>query len=679
MKNGNKDINFTNFQDLNLNSFTNNYKPILDVFEESDEEKKNYSVGWDDDFISLKRVNESTEIENSIDHLDHYYTDSLGFDEEDSEDLPFLSTSSVLDSVRSLGTFPNQKRKQLKDIETDTSMSLEISDLNSPSLTDYEYLNFQRKKEIKKNKKILNKKKNKNRTIIHSDSNSFSLRDSKTEIKSSHISKIGKTNTWFNNNSNSHTKIVPNNFPKRNPNKQLDFNLNNNSKGNNSNTNQKQGVSIVQLQNYFLDFDLDLLKKVIEKGQLSELLSKEKEKQEKEKNEKTEKVEEREKERERVIKIEKTNGLGEIPNFTRNRKNNEGKNNKKKKKNKHRNNKHRNKKSQGLMKQKKKVYTEKINFNKFQEELEPSEVLEIYIKDKSDRKKAQLPNFSSSLKVENKPEIIDLKGMSKINSGDNDNGNGNGNYNYNFDTSQSIVLNKSKFSQAINKKKSQKFEKRKRNRPASSSSSPSTSDSEPNNNTNQSSGRLVYYKNKTETGINPNNDNDNLNHNHNHNNDNSDNYIDSNFHSNYVSPSITNSISRSNLRMRNSTRQPKTKPPKKNKRKKTRKMSSNEIDWQRKTWRFVFGRKKGVKILKKKRKKRQQRLNTPKHAKSIFEKWFLEHLDDPQGPYMDKETRTQLSQITSIPELQVQRWFGQRRRSQRLRWLKGEAPKPNWI
>ncbi|KAJ3451548.1 homeobox protein meis2 [Anaeramoeba flamelloides] len=657
MTEGENDINFTNFQDLNINSFTNNCKPILDVFEESEEETKNYSVGWDDDLVSLHRVHDYTEIENSIDQLDHYYTDSVGFDDEDSEDLPFLSTSSVLDSVRSLGTFPNLKSKQLKDIETDTSVSLEISDLNSPSLTDYEYLNFQREKEKKKNKKIHKKKKYKNKTIIYSNSNSFSLRNSKTEINSSHISKINKTNTSFNNNSNSNTKINPNNFTttntntNTNTNKQIDFNLNlkNNSKRNDPNTDQNQQtqipnhnnrITIGQLQDYFLDFDLSLLKKVIEKGQLSELLSKEQEKEKEKEKEKEMKKEMGDKRRmvqtDRETQKKKISNHTELTNKQKNKPNEV-----------------QNQKNKRLMQQNKQIYNETIHFNKFQEELEPSQVLEIYIKDKYDRQKTQLNNFSSSLKVENKPERRDQQALRKMNL--------NYNYNLDLDSIRPIVLSNNQLSQMKTKKTTNKFEKRKRNHPASSSSS--TSDSEPNNSTSQSNGKGSFYQGKREKVPNQNNDN----------------YIDSNFHSNYVSPSITNSISRSNLRMRNSTRRPKAKPPKRNKRKKTRKIRSNEIDWQRKTWRFVFGRKKGVKILKKKRKKRQQRLNTPKHAKSIFEKWFLDHLDDPQGPYMDKETRTQLSQITAIPELQVQRWFGQRRRSQRLRWLKGEAPKPNWI
>eukprot|EP01155_Anaeramoeba_flamelloides_P030355 Anaeramoba_flamelloidesa86574_22.p1 GENE.a86574_22~~a86574_22.p1 ORF type:complete len:118 (-),score=20.07 a86574_22:520-873(-) len=109
------------------------------------------------------------------------------------------------------------------------------------------------------------------------------------------------------------------------------------------------------------------------------------------------------------------------------------------------------------------------------------------------------------------------------------------------------------------------------------------------------------------------------------------------------------------------------------------KIHANEVDWQRKTWQFVFGPKKRLTILKKQRKSRSERLRTSDEAKSIFENWFLEHINDTSGPYPCKETRKWMTEKTGIPQLQIQRWYGQRRRLQRIRWENKQAPKPNWI
>ncbi|KAJ3443704.1 homeobox protein extradenticle [Anaeramoeba flamelloides] len=105
---------------------------------------------------------------------------------------------------------------------------------------------------------------------------------------------------------------------------------------------------------------------------------------------------------------------------------------------------------------------------------------------------------------------------------------------------------------------------------------------------------------------------------------------------------------------------------------------AREIDWQRKTFKI---KKIGTKvlILKRKRKPRSQRLYTSRYGKRVLERWFLRHLKDMGGPYPSKRQRKALSRRADIPQLQVQRWFGQRRRVQRLRWENDEAPKPNWI
>ncbi|KAJ3436188.1 homeobox protein pknox2 [Anaeramoeba flamelloides] len=104
---------------------------------------------------------------------------------------------------------------------------------------------------------------------------------------------------------------------------------------------------------------------------------------------------------------------------------------------------------------------------------------------------------------------------------------------------------------------------------------------------------------------------------------------------------------------------------------------AHKIDWQRKTFKI---KKVGTKvtIYKKRRKSRSQRLYTSKYGKKVLERWFFKHLYDNRGPYPNKRQRKKLSRIVEIPPLQVQRWFGQRRRLQRLRWEKGEAPKPKW-
>ncbi|KAJ3444946.1 homeobox protein transcription factor [Anaeramoeba flamelloides] len=100
--------------------------------------------------------------------------------------------------------------------------------------------------------------------------------------------------------------------------------------------------------------------------------------------------------------------------------------------------------------------------------------------------------------------------------------------------------------------------------------------------------------------------------------------------------------------------------------------------WNRKTFKVLYGDKKRVKILKIKRK-RNKKLNITENTKEILENWFLRHYYDQQGPYPNRISRSILATKTNTPELQVQRWFGQRRRIEKKRWQNGEIQKPIWI
>ncbi|KAJ6235843.1 hypothetical protein M0813_28403 [Anaeramoeba flamelloides] len=83
--------------------------------------------------------------------------------------------------------------------------------------------------------------------------------------------------------------------------------------------------------------------------------------------------------------------------------------------------------------------------------------------------------------------------------------------------------------------------------------------------------------------------------------------------------------------------------------------------------------------LKLKRRRRSKRLRTTDFAKEIFEEWFQQHYQTKEGPYPEKETRLLLAEKTQIPELQVQRWFGQRRRMEKAKFKNNEIPKPHWL
>ncbi|KAJ3429299.1 pre-b-cell leukemia transcription factor [Anaeramoeba flamelloides] len=106
--------------------------------------------------------------------------------------------------------------------------------------------------------------------------------------------------------------------------------------------------------------------------------------------------------------------------------------------------------------------------------------------------------------------------------------------------------------------------------------------------------------------------------------------------------------------------------------------SPTKIDWQRKTYKIE---KVGTKVIiwKKKRKTRSQRLYTSDFGKKILEKWFYKNQSNSSGPYPSKKQRKLLSRKANIPPLQVQRWFGQRRRLERIKWENGITAKPSWI
>ncbi|KAJ3447611.1 homeobox protein hhex [Anaeramoeba flamelloides] len=80
-----------------------------------------------------------------------------------------------------------------------------------------------------------------------------------------------------------------------------------------------------------------------------------------------------------------------------------------------------------------------------------------------------------------------------------------------------------------------------------------------------------------------------------------------------------------------------------------------------------------------KRRRRCKRLRTTELAKNIFEKWFQDHYNDEGGPYPSKEIRLVLAEKSQIPELQVQRWFGQRRRIEKDKFKNSEIGKPKWV
>ncbi|KAJ3445438.1 hypothetical protein M0812_11312 [Anaeramoeba flamelloides] len=106
--------------------------------------------------------------------------------------------------------------------------------------------------------------------------------------------------------------------------------------------------------------------------------------------------------------------------------------------------------------------------------------------------------------------------------------------------------------------------------------------------------------------------------------------------------------------------------------------SLGQENWTRKRFLIVPGERKRVRILKKKKKKRSKRLKIGQFAKNYLEQWFQENYNTQRGPYPDRNTRYKMSKVTGVPELQVQRWFGQRRRFEKLKWESEKIPKPIW-
>ncbi|KAJ3425892.1 protein son [Anaeramoeba flamelloides] len=80
-----------------------------------------------------------------------------------------------------------------------------------------------------------------------------------------------------------------------------------------------------------------------------------------------------------------------------------------------------------------------------------------------------------------------------------------------------------------------------------------------------------------------------------------------------------------------------------------------------------------------KRRRRCKRLRTTDFAKKIFEEWFQDHYNDEGGAYPSKEIRFILAEKSQTPELQVQRWFGQRRRIEKDKFKNSEIGKPKWV
>ncbi|KAJ3435288.1 broad-complex core protein isoform [Anaeramoeba flamelloides] len=104
-----------------------------------------------------------------------------------------------------------------------------------------------------------------------------------------------------------------------------------------------------------------------------------------------------------------------------------------------------------------------------------------------------------------------------------------------------------------------------------------------------------------------------------------------------------------------------------------------EDGWGQKTYQILPGDRYGLRILKKKRRRRKKRQNITKNAREILENWFKRHSNDQNGPYPDRNSRIRLGLQADTPELQVQRWFGQRRRIEKSRWENGKIEKPSWM
>ncbi|KAJ6226899.1 morphogenesis protein sog2 [Anaeramoeba flamelloides] len=87
--------------------------------------------------------------------------------------------------------------------------------------------------------------------------------------------------------------------------------------------------------------------------------------------------------------------------------------------------------------------------------------------------------------------------------------------------------------------------------------------------------------------------------------------------------------------------------------------------------------------LKKKAMKKEvkvsERMVTSEHARNIFEKWFQEKSKLETGPYPDSKTKKKLAKQSNTPIIHVNRWFAQRRRTEKIRCLNGNRVYPTWI
>ncbi|KAJ6232386.1 hypothetical protein M0813_04908 [Anaeramoeba flamelloides] len=74
-----------------------------------------------------------------------------------------------------------------------------------------------------------------------------------------------------------------------------------------------------------------------------------------------------------------------------------------------------------------------------------------------------------------------------------------------------------------------------------------------------------------------------------------------------------------------------------------------------------------------------ERMVTSEHARNIFEKWFHERNQLETGPYPDTKTKKKLAKQSNTEIIHVNRWFAQRRRTEKIRCLNGNRMCPAWI
>ncbi|KAJ3441691.1 homeobox protein meis2 [Anaeramoeba flamelloides] len=77
--------------------------------------------------------------------------------------------------------------------------------------------------------------------------------------------------------------------------------------------------------------------------------------------------------------------------------------------------------------------------------------------------------------------------------------------------------------------------------------------------------------------------------------------------------------------------------------------------------------------------KKKERMVTTKYAKKIFEKWFQKHCRNVVGPYPTKKIKKKLAKKTFTSQTHVNRWFAQRRRVEKMKWVNKKIDKPPWL